>query len=284
MLNAESSSAFRVVIHHSSFVIRHSAFVMADILESGDYARKQIFCPSRVVAWSHGSRFRLAARLAASVGRGGRLLDYGCGDGTFIALTHGTFAEAIGSDIDEAQLSECRRRLAQLSHVSFTCAAELERQTHVDAYDVVTCMEVLEHCPDMERTRVLRLLRRVVKPTGRVIVSVPIEVGPALVGKQVFRAIAAWRRQGDYRYRETYSPRELLAAALARPRLVRAEYEVDTPQGRFRYCGHKGFDWRILEREIRAEFIVEERRFTPLPALGALMNSQVWFVCRRAGS
>ena len=32
---------------------------------TGDYARKQIYCPSRVVRWSHGSRFDLARRLVA---------------------------------------------------------------------------------------------------------------------------------------------------------------------------------------------------------------------------
>jgi hypothetical protein len=47
-----------------------------------------------------------------------------------------------------------------------------------------------------------------------------------------------------------------------------------------RYSGHKGFDWRILAAEIAQRFVIEERRFTPLPALGALLNSQVWFVCR----
>ena len=76
---------------------------MRDPLASGDYARKQIYCPSRVVAWSHGSRFRLAAQLAATAA-GGRLLDYGCGDGTFLALTNGTHADAVGADVDAAQL------------------------------------------------------------------------------------------------------------------------------------------------------------------------------------
>jgi 2-polyprenyl-3-methyl-5-hydroxy-6-metoxy-1,4-benzoquinol methylase len=252
---------------------------LTDVLRTGDYARKQIFCPSRVVAWSHGSRFKVAVHLAAASAAGGRVLDYGCGDGTFLAMTHGTFAEAVGADIDEAQLAECRQRLAGLRRVVFVSAAEIEHGPHRQAYDAVTCMEVLEHCLDAERVRVLRRLREAVKPAGRVIISVPIEVGPALVGKQIFRAIAAWRGHGDYRHREIYSARELVAAALARPRLARAEYEVETPQGTMRYCGHKGFDWRAVEREIRAQFVVEERRFTPMPALGALMNSQVWFVC-----
>ena len=251
---------------------------MSDLLASGDYARKQIYCPSRVVAWSHGSRFRLAARLASSAS-GGRLLDYGCGDGTFMALTHGSFTEAVGADIDVNQLAECRRRLADLPGLAFVRTADLRGALHQGGYDVVTCMEVLEHCIDAERVRVLDHLRELIAAGGRLVVSVPIEIGPALAGKQLFRAIAAWRGQGDYRYRETYTPRELLAAILAGPNLARAHHRVETESGPRDYCGHKGFDWRILEQEIAARFTVEQRLFTPLGPFGALLNSQVWFVC-----
>ena len=251
---------------------------MNDRLASGDYARKQIYCPNRVVAWSHGSRFRLAADLVAFAA-GGRLLDYGCGDGTFMALTHGRFADAVGADIDAAQLAECRRRLSDLAGLSFVRTADLHGPAHDAAYAVITCMEVLEHCVDAERVRVLDDLRRLTAPGGRLVISVPIEIGPSLAGKQFFRAVAAWRGQGDYQYRETYSPRELLAAAFARPGLARAQYTVQTPAGTIEYCGHKGFDWRILEREIAARFVVERRLFTPLGPLGPLLNSQVWFVC-----
>ncbi len=246
-------------------------------IASGDYARKQIYCPSRVVAWSHGSRFRLAAELASG---GGRLLDYGCGDGTFIALTHGAFDEVVGADIDAGQLVECRRRLGDLAGVTFVRTAELGAPAHDAAYDVVTCMEVLEHCVDRERVRVLDELGRLTRAGGRIVISVPIEIGPSLLGKQFFRAVAAWRGHGDYRHRETYTPRELLAATLARGPLVRAEYTVQTAEGPLRYCGHKGFDWRTLEREIRARLTIERRQFTPLGPLGSMLNSQVWFLCR----
>jgi 2-polyprenyl-3-methyl-5-hydroxy-6-metoxy-1,4-benzoquinol methylase len=252
---------------------------MSYSIASGDYARKQIYCPNRVVAWSHGSRFALAARLAEP-SRGGRLLDYGCGDGTFIALTHGTFAHAVGADVDAAQLAECRRRLGSLSEVEFVQTATVASAAHTRRYDLVTCMEVLEHCTDVERVRVVAELGRLCSSRGRIIVSVPIEIGPALVGKQLFRALAAWRGQGDYQHRETYTPRELLAAALGRKRLSRPEYCVDTPFGTVRYCGHKGFDWRVLERDLHSHLEVEQRHFTPMPALKGLLNSQVWFVCR----
>ena len=83
------------------------------------------------------------------------------------------------------------------------CTADLRGALHQGGYDVVTCMEVLEHCIDAERVRVLDHLRELIAAGGRLVVSVPIEIGPALAGKQFFRAMAAWRGHGDYKYRET---------------------------------------------------------------------------------
>lgn len=251
---------------------------MKDALRSGDYARKQIYCPDPVVAWSHGRRFSLAARLAAE-NPGTRLLDFGCGDGTFVALTHGAVRDAVAADVDERQLEDCRRRLHTLTNVRFLSTATLDAEEHRRAYDVVTCMEVLEHCVDVERRRVLDTLARLCRPGGRIIISVPIEVGPALAGKQLFRALAAFRGLGDYRHRETYTAAELARALLARPNLARAEYEVDGETGPIRYCGHKGFDWRTLQCEVAERMCLERRMFTPMPMLGPVMNSQVWFVC-----
>jgi SAM-dependent methyltransferase len=190
------------------------------------------------------------------------------------------FEHAMGADVDVAQLAECRRRLGSLEGVEFVQTASLASDQHTGAYDLVTCMEVLEHCIDRERERVVGELARLCAPGGRVIISVPIEIGPALAGKQLFRAIAAWRGQGDYHHRETYTARELLAAVFGRRNLVRPEYCVDTPFGQVRYCGHKGFDWRVLERDLQVKLEIERRMFTPMPALKGLLNSQVWFVCR----
>lgn len=251
-----------------------------DPVAEGHYARKQIHCPSAVVAWSHGSRFRLAAALATER-PGARLLDYGCGDGTFLAMIHDSVSDAIGADVDATQIADCRRRLGHLGGMSFVETSMLDDARYSGAFDVVTCMEVLEHCTDAERVRVLDALVRVARSGGRIIISVPIEVGPALVGKQFFRALAAWRGHGDYRHRETYTPRELIAAAFARPNLSRAVYTVDGPDGPYTYCGHKGFDWRTLDKEVRDRMVVERRLCSPLPMFGSLLNSQVWFVCRR---
>lgn len=247
----------------------------------GAYARKQLHSPSRLVRWSHSSRFERARALVAPYA-GGRLLDYGCGDGTFLALVHDLFPGATGADVDVAQTDDCARRLAHLP-LTFTTADRLDA-SHASVYDVVTCMEVLEHCLDDERRRVVAELARLVRPGGVVIVSVPIEVGPSLAGKQIGRAIAAWRGLGDYRHRETYRPLELARMVLAVPgtSIHRPSYSAVSPNGAsYRYYGHKGFDWRVLREELKQEFEIRRTQFSPMPWMRSLLNSQVWFVCER---
>src|SRR5437660_631775 len=166
-----------------------------DLLRDGDYARKQIYCPSRVVAWSHGSRFDLARRLVAPY-RGGRLLDYGCGDGTFVAMVHTEFSETVGLDVDPGLIAECEARLGHLPGVRFGLTRDLDRGAAPGSWDVITCMEVLEHCLEPERRRVLDELSKLARPAGRIVISVPIEIGPSLAAKQLARALAGLRGLG----------------------------------------------------------------------------------------
>ena len=249
------------------------------LLRDGDYARKQIYCPSGVVRWSHGSRFDLARRLVAARA-GGRLLDYGCGDGTFIAMIHTAFRETMGCDVDPGQIGECRARLGHLPGVRFE-AVDRASPPAPASWDVITCMEVLEHCVEPERRRVLDEIAALVKPGGLVVISVPIEIGPSVAGKQLFRALAGLRNLGDYRHRERYSPVEMLQSILGR-RVARVAFEGRSAAGPYRYYGHKGFDYRDVAREIAERFTIRQRLFSPMPWLGAALNSQAWLVCEHA--
>ncbi len=245
-----------------------------DLLRSGDYARKQIYCRSGLVRWSHGSRFELARTLVASR-RGGRLLDYGCGDGTFVAMVHADFAETVGLDVDPPQIDEAAARLGGLPGVRFALTAV---PITGPRFEVVTCMEVLEHCLEDERRRVIGELRRLVSEDGLVVISVPLEIGPSLAGKQLARALAGMRGLGDYRYRERYSPIEFARAllGLGTRRVVIDGRGADGP---YLYHGHKGFDYRDVGRELDVHFTITRRAFTPIKPCGPFLNSQAWFVC-----
>src|SRR6478609_11338897 len=90
----------------------------SQLLQQGHYARKQLFSKNPIVAWSHRRRFALARELA-SAGAGGALLDYGCGDGTFVAMAHQMFRETVGADIEKEQLRDCTARLGELQDIRF---------------------------------------------------------------------------------------------------------------------------------------------------------------------
>ncbi|MFL5383126.1 MAG: class I SAM-dependent methyltransferase [Longimicrobiaceae bacterium] len=248
-------------------------------VREGAYARRQLFGGFRLLRWSHGSRFRVARELVAPYA-GARLLDYGCGDGTFLSMVRDLFPRAVGAEVDAALAADAARRLEADAGLRFVHTSALAEETD-GSFGVAVCMEVLEHCTPDAVDRVLADLRRLVAKDGTVIVSVPVETGPALVGKQLYRRLAARRGLEGYRDRETYTAKELgtmLVAgggtAIERP-VYRGSFASGEPNV---YHGHKGFNWRALRRRLEADFVVRETRFSPVPLLGPLLNSQAWFV------
>lgn len=250
----------------------------ADPLRSGEYARKQLVGRG-LIAWSHGRRFRMARRLAAR--HAGRpLLDYGCGDGTFLALVADLFPDATGAEIDAVLVDDARRRFGARGP-RFVHVGELDSVPD-GAFGVVTCMEVLEHCTEPVADAVIGELRRLVAPDGAVIVSVPVETGPSLLLKQAARAVAGWRRVPGYVDRERYAPAELARMAFAgdATTIERPVYETRFADGApNRYHGHKGFNWRRLAARLGRDFEVRDVRFSPVPLPGGLLASQVWMTC-----
>jgi SAM-dependent methyltransferase len=242
-------------------------------LGEGTFARKQIFCRDRVIAWSHRSRFGMARRLVMPF-RGRSLLDYGCGDGTFLACVSDLFPDAVGADLDAAEIARCGQRFANTPSLSFKLIRDLEEGR---TFDIVTCMEVLEHCTDESRERVLDDISRLVAHDGVVIISVPVEIGPTLLIKESLRTVAGWRGLSDYRFKERYNLREILKMTFAGPHtaIERPIFPGSSPS-----YGHKGFNWRSLQERLKRGFALQTRQFSPLSWSRGWLSSQVWFVCR----
>ena len=248
-------------------------------VREGAYARRQLFGGFRLLRWSHGSRFRVARELVAPHA-GARLLDYGCGDGTFLSMVRDLFPAAVGAEVDAALAAEAAARFAGDDGPRFVHTSALNDEPD-GGFGVAVCMEVLEHCTAETADHVLVDLRRLVARDGTLIISVPVETGPALVGKQLYRALAARRGLEGYRQRETYAPRELAAMVFAggRTRIQRPVYTSSFASGEANvYHGHKGFNWRALRRRLARDFVVRRTLFSPVPLLGPLLNSQAWFV------
>src|SRR5262249_18404415 len=199
-------SAHPVVV--LDLVSRHLGDTREEVLAAvrdGHYAAKQIYSRDRLVAFSHQRRFRTALELLRPF-RGKRMIDYGCGDGTLIALLHETGeapAVTVGADLDDQQVLDCRARLGRLAGVRFERIYELALPEHAGAYDVVVCTEVLEHVVEVDA--IIADLYRLVADGGTLIVSVPVETGLPLVVKQTVRRMAGWRGIGHYKWTSAYS-------------------------------------------------------------------------------
>jgi len=249
-----------------------------DHVAEGHYYQSQIGSKNKVIAWSHQSRFDKALDL---IGDGTqKLLDYGCGDGTFLALAKDRFVDGHGVDVDGDQINGCRERLAEIPNLKFFTNQELSGSQHDNAYDVVTCMETLEHCTEPVVESVLADVARLCAPNGRVIISVPVEIGPSFLVKQSVRAIA--RRQGasSYQLHEKYPAPHALKMLLARrgTAIERPVYGEPPLTGH----SHYGFNWRWLRGRVSHYLEVERTLFTPLGFLGGWVSSQAYFVCRPA--
>lgn len=95
--------------------------------------------------------------------RHGRILDLGCGEG---ALLQEAGLRGVGADLNAERLALAVKKGMQVIH------ADGGRLPFADgAFDVVVCMEVLEHVPRMDV--VMAEAARVLKPGGHWLISIP---------------------------------------------------------------------------------------------------------------
>lgn len=107
--------------------------------------------------------------LAALKGR--RVLDVGCGGGILAEAMAAAGADVTGIDLSEKALSVARLHLFESGHkVDYQhLSAEHMAKAHPDGFDIVTCMEMLEHVPDP--ASVVRACAQLVRPGGDVFFS-----------------------------------------------------------------------------------------------------------------
>lgn len=253
-------------------------------LASGNYFEKQFLCKNSLIAWSHMRRFKIALQLVNQFALNHkRLLDYGCGDGTFLAFSLASFEEVMGVDSSPIQIESNQIRFKGMDRVKFQTVEQFSLHSSGNQFDVVTCMEVLEHCVREDVQKVIKNLSLHLSPQGTLLISVPIEIGPALIIKQSARALAALRNLGDYRYRETYTWRELWKMFFANENssIVRPHYENLLPDGKtLMFHGHKGFNWKKFKKELETHFVVKKIHFSPLSFAPGALNSQAFFICQ----
>ena len=252
--------------------------IQRDAVSGGHYAEKQLLSRDKLVAWSHARRFETALTIARSFS-GKRLLDYGSGDGTFLALAmmaDAPPAAAVGAELLDHVIADCRERYGADLRMSFVKVTSLDAPEHARRYDAVFCMEVFEHVVDWEPE--LARIARLLAPGGTLVVSVPVETGVAVIVKQIVRTIAGWRKIGHYPGTTPYTWRELASAVIAGPTQHVKRPVFDFGDGPFH--DHKGFNWRVLRERLSRQFDVTRVVASPVAWLGPGLATQVWFICQ----
>jgi len=106
--------------------------------------------------------------------RGKKILDVGCGPGTYGLMLAQCGNEVVGVEISPASVQEANRR-AKEKGVTFTAqVGDLEKLPFADnTFDVCFCGWVLHHFPDVDAS--VSELARVLKPGGIISLSEPNE-------------------------------------------------------------------------------------------------------------
>lgn len=238
-----------------------------------DYATTTYDSPHFLVRHGHRRRFDAAIEVVDRL-RPTTMLDYGAGDGAVLRQLAGSGRHrperTVAYDPEEAMARSIREAAPGLPFPVevVTEFAALQGRT----FDLVVCLEVLEHMPLPERVKFYRLCAEQLAPGGRCLIDVPVEVGPTLLVKHLGRV---WLKGRPSEYR----PLEL--AGIAAGRTVLDPQRFDPGTGSTWIQDHKGFDYRVFRRELESYFTIEQVFATPVRVLPPwLGNQEIFFLVR----
>jgi len=140
-----------------------------------------VFTPEAIVAHQDEWVGRSAAEWALNVVKplisdGGRILDVGCGYGSFVLLARQAGYDAYGFDLSKFEVSIAQKRAGRLfptldAQSVFRTMDATRFHGHGNGYDAITLWNVLEHVPN--HRRLLRDCAALLNPGGRIFLVCP---------------------------------------------------------------------------------------------------------------
>ena len=203
----------------------------------------------------HSTRYRVLTEKMSELSkeitdRPIKVIDIGCGPGTAVGtLVDGFNVDYVGIDYDETFIDAARKKYGDRENCRFLLADAGERSLYKeDSADIVIALESFEHIPANRVVDIVEHVCTIVKP--RIfLVTVPVEVGPALWIKNWGSSLMGYDRQSG-------NVRETFWAGL---------YRLDKVPPHT--VSHLGFDWRWLAHTMRVNSPLTETRSMPFSFL-----------------
>ena len=216
------------------------------------YDRQTTSARNPIVRFTHRRRLAMSVGEAARVApRGGTLIDYGCGPGTYLS-----------------QIGQGRPDLSLIGYDPYAEQTVGGFKVVDDLFlipdhsaDLLVALETCEHLDESELKDFIAQTHRLLKPSGQLLISIPVIGGPGLLVKEANRI--ALHKRCDY------SPGELAKAALlGKPAARPANIKIT----------HKGFDFRALHVRLAKDMKLTRSWNSPFPELPWMLNSQVFSI------
>jgi len=140
------------------------------LIQENEYSIPYHWMRGRNLGKLYDLRTDIALRLSGNL-EDKTVLDYGCGDGKFTnTLVNAGASEVFGIDISQNALGFARKLVPSANFMVF----QGEQIEFSDKYfDVIFSLDVIEHISDNDRDRILTELIRILKPGGKLVLTVP---------------------------------------------------------------------------------------------------------------
>lgn len=225
-------------------------------MKTVSYAKQTIESRNPIARLTHTSRIKKSIKYTKMcLPDKGSILDFGSGEGDFLKKLAQEKPEANLYGYDPYKNRSCSD-FTQVNNLEYFKSSSL---------DVITAFEVCEHLYETEIHDFLKQAVSLLKCEGKVIISVPVMYGLALIPKELNKM---WlnKRQSVYTLNEFYS-------AILGKQILRPESPRHT---------HKGFDFRWFENILQNYLTITKKSFSPFVFLPWYTNSQCFFECTKS--
>lgn len=141
---------------------------------------------SNLTKYEHLPRYLFAvAVLTKYVPEDANVLDFGCGVGYGTRMLAAKSSHATGLDIDSKALEWARTYYGE-DNIEYIHSETLGDELPANSFDLITCLEVIEHVDQLTQRKLLTSLKRLIKDNGMVVLSTPNPAITAQYGQNEF--------------------------------------------------------------------------------------------------